>query len=256
MDRRELQTRADLNLVAAWREMGAAAGGVSGGTVDCPFLASGVPAAPFNAVFALSPVVDPDDCVASSQGFMAEIGVPFLLWLVPGVNQPLAAAARSAGFTDAGEQPVMAMTPLNSLPGPPDDLRIERVDDPARLDDFRFVMSAGYNLPSEFVDRLVPEAALHGNELAYFIGSVAEGPVACATLSVANSTAGIYNVATLDTHRGRGFGTAVTSAAISRGADLGCDLAILQSSPMGASVYLNMGFSEIGKYLKLASPDH
>ena len=86
MDRRELQTRADLNLVAAWREMGAAAGGVAGGTVDCPFLASGVPAAPFNAVFALSPVADPDDCVASSQGFMAEIGVPFLLWLVPGVN--------------------------------------------------------------------------------------------------------------------------------------------------------------------------
>jgi len=255
VDREGLQARADLNLVATWRKMGTAAGGVSGGGVDCPFLASGVPAAPFNAVFALSPVADPVECIESSQRFMAEIGVPFFLWIGPGVNEALAEAARSAGFTDAAEPLAMVMTLLNPLPGPPDDLRIERVDDPGKLDEFRFVMSAGYGLPLKFVERLVPDAALHCNGLAYFLGSVAEGPVACATVSVADGTAGIYNVASVETHRGRGFGTAVTSAAIGHGADLGCDLAVLQSSQMGVPVYSNMGFAEVGRYLQLASPD-
>jgi N-acetylglutamate synthase len=254
VDRGGLQARADLNLTTTWREMGAAAGGTSGGGVDCPFLASGVPVAPFNAVFALSPVADPDECIETAQHFMAEIGVPFFLWIGPGVNEPLAEAARAAGFTDAGGPPAMLMTPLNPVPGAPDDLRIDRVDDPERLDEFRFVMSAGFGLPLEVVEQLVPEAALHGSGLAYFLGSVAGGPVACSTVSVADGTAGIYNVASVETSRGRGFGTALTWAAVGHGADMGCDLAILQSSQMGASVYSSMGFAEIGRYLQLVSP--
>jgi GNAT superfamily N-acetyltransferase len=68
--------------------------------------------------------------------------------------------------------------------------------------------------------------------------------------------AGIYNVATLPSARGRGVGTAVTLAPLLMARDEGYRVGILQSSEMGYNVYRKLGFQEYCKtYQYIWSPD-
>jgi GNAT superfamily N-acetyltransferase len=87
-----------------------------------------------------------------------------------------------------------------------------------------------------------------------FVGRVDGEPVSCSLLSVTGETAGVYNVATPERFRGRGFGEALTWAAIDEGARRGCAAAILQSSEAGYPIYSRMGFVEIGRYVQLEGP--
>jgi predicted acetyltransferase len=71
---------------------------------------------------------------------------------------------------------------------------------------------------------------------------------------VTGATAGVYNVATPQRFRARGYGEALTWAAIDEGATRDCRVAILQSSDAGYPIYKRMGFVEIGRYLQLEGP--
>lgn len=51
--------------------------------------------------------------------------------------------------------------------------------------------------------------------------------------------------------RGRGFGRAVTLAAMHAGAEAGAAVAVLQSTEMGHGVYRRLGFEEFGRYRDL-----
>lgn len=76
---------------------------------------------------------------------------------------------------------------------------------------------------------------------AYHEGTVAS----TATLIVSGHVAGIYNVATPESFRRRGFGDAATRAAVHEGGRRGCAVATLQSSEMGYGVYERMGFRTV-----------
>ena len=60
-----------------------------------------------------------------------------------------------------------------------------------------------------------------------------------------SGTVGVYNVATVEDARRRGYGAAVTRRAIADGVTRGATVAILQSSDMGRPVYAAMGFREV-----------
>lgn len=78
----------------------------------------------------------------------------------------------------------------------------------------------------------------------HFVGRTAEGtPVACATLCTAGDAAGLYAVAVAEDARRRGFGRAVSLAALQDGADMGHRFGVLQSSQMGFSVYRGIGLT-------------
>jgi ribosomal protein S18 acetylase RimI-like enzyme len=59
--------------------------------------------------------------------------------------------------------------------------------------------------------------------------------------------AGIYSVGTLPEFRGRGFGVAVTRAAIEEARRRGYRLCVLQSSPKGYPLYRRLGFRDCGQ---------
>jgi predicted acetyltransferase len=61
-------------------------------------------------------------------------------------------------------------------------------------------------------------------------------------------------VATPPEHRRRGYGAAVTWAAIEEGRRQGCDHAALQASELGAPIYRSMGFVDVGQYVQLEGP--
>ncbi len=59
-----------------------------------------------------------------------------------------------------------------------------------------------------------------------------------------------HNVATIEAARGRGYGTAMTWAAIADAAP-GVEIAVLQASALGRPVYERMGFRMVVEYDEL-----
>ena len=67
--------------------------------------------------------------------------------------------------------------------------------------------------------------------------------MACATLCTAGDAAGIYAVAVAEEARRRGYGRAISLAALQAGADAGHRFGVLQSSTMGFGVYRAIGLT-------------
>jgi ribosomal protein S18 acetylase RimI-like enzyme len=61
---------------------------------------------------------------------------------------------------------------------------------------------------------------------------------------------GIYNVGTLEAHRRRGLGTALTAVQLHRAKRRGCTTASLQSTAIAAGVYASVGFENLGRILE------
>ncbi len=55
--------------------------------------------------------------------------------------------------------------------------------------------------------------------------------------------------------RGRGFGAAATSAAVTAGFDAGAGSAFLQASAIGEGIYRRLGFEEVARYVFLGRAD-
>lgn len=245
---------ADANLAESWVRFATSSGGSIAEVDRCSLVASGVPAAFFNGAFAAGPVADPDRVVAEAVAFMAECGVPWLLWVREGVDDDLLAAGRHAGLRDVGGPPGMVLRSIEDAPPVPDGLAIATVADAGGVQVCRDLMMRGFEMPEDVVEQLIADSVLGDPAMRFVVGSVGDTPVSCALVAVTGSTAGIYNVATPAEHRRRGYGAAVTWAAIQEGARLGCDHACLQASELGAPIYRSMGFVDVGTYVQLEGP--
>jgi GNAT superfamily N-acetyltransferase len=67
--------------------------------------------------------------------------------------------------------------------------------------------------------------------------------------------AGLFNVGTLETHRRRGYGRAVSIAAMAAGRERGLVTGVLQATEMGEPVYRALGFRRYGDLL-MAAREH
>lgn len=256
-DLAELARRADENLAATWGTLAASAGAAVATGDRCTLVATGIPAAFFNGAFVVGPVADPERMVADAIAFMDDHDVPWLLWVRRGVADDVLQAGRRAGLVDAGGPPCMILPSIpvaSDTPPAPEDLVVAVVDDPESLAVFRDLTVRGFGMPAEIVDRFMTDGVLDAPGIVSVVGSVDGTPVSCAVVSVTGSTAGVYNVGTPPEHRRRGYGAALTWAAIREGAGRGCDHSVLQASELGAPVYRAMGFVEVGDYVQLTPP--
>ncbi len=253
----EMGRLADENLAATWASLGRSSGAAVGGSDDCPFVATGIPAAFFNGVYAARPVADPEGVVQEAIEFMFAHDVPWLLWVREGVDEALLDAGRRAGLRDAGGPPGMvlpALPPPAERSVPPEGFEVEVVADDAGIEIFADVAARGFEMPLEIVQRLVTGETIADPDMIAVIGSVDAVPVSVALASRSGTTIGIYNVATPAEHRRHGYGEAITWAAIDAGAERGGDHAALQASELGAPVYRSMGFVDVGRYVQLEGP--
>ena len=126
------------------------------------------------------------------------------------------------------------------------DLRIVEAHDEIDLRDFDEAMIHGYPIPELAFpnDRITDERVL-GGPMRYFVGYQDDLPVGCAAAYVGEREVGVYMVATLPEERGKGYGAALTAAAIEAAPHLP---AVLQASDMGQPVYRRLGFQDISSY--------
>ena len=249
-----LAVAADFNLAAAWTALGRHAGFAVSQNGPVTMAASGLPVAFFNSAFVASATTDPAQTISDVQAFFGPRGVPFLLWVRSGLDDALLAAGRDAGLVDAGGPPLMIMSTITDSPPPPAGMEITLARDDGDLSDHRALLSAGFSMPLEVAHTLIGSTCVDDPNLAVAVGRVDGVPVATALLARSGETAGVYNVATAPEHQRKGYGAAVTWAAVAEGARRGCTHSVLQASEAGYPVYRRMGFAEGGRYVQLMGP--
>ena len=143
--------------------------------------------------------------------------------------------------------PAMVLNPITDAiaPDPPPELEIRRARDVDGLADHVEVVAAGFGLPIDIARRLIPAGGLDIPGPPRTRGMSTAGRSPRRSGSRPATTVGVYNVATIEGMRGRGYGGAMTRHAISEGRRGGATTSILQSSAMGRPVYESMGFREV-----------
>ncbi len=239
---------ADRNMVEVWRAMLALApapGEVDDGNVV--LLSSGLPVPLFNPAFITGPIADPTATVERIVEHYAVLESPFVALFRDEVACGLAEACSAAGLREHWRPPLMVLEPVPQAPAHPPELRIDRVSADT-LDDYAHVLSQGFGIPHELAEAMSPPALLDIEGFTALLGSVDGHAVGSVAVFVAAGVAGIYNVATIPGHRGKGIGAAMTWAAVAASAGAGVECAILQSSEQGAPVYERMGFTAPTSY--------
>src|SRR5215204_4586396 len=142
---------------------------------------------------------------------------------------------------------------LSRLPEPttiPDGLKIRRVSDERGLSDYAQVIAANWDPPDEavstFYARVAPALLEPDCPARLLLGYVQGKPVVASECFLYAGVAGLYNVVTLPTARQRGFGSALTLAALLKAREAGYRTAVLQASARGQSIYARLSFVECG----------
>jgi GNAT superfamily N-acetyltransferase len=175
-----------------------------------------------------------------------------MMWMVTPSSRPayLGPRLEEHGLVLHAAMPGMArdlttLPPTGAvLPG----VSIDEVRDAAMLADWSRVGSRGSGLPDDALDVFAELGHGEGTPIRHFVAYREGEAVATSTLYMGAGVAGIYCVAVVPEARRQGFGAAITLAALVCGRELGCRIATLQASPMGAPVYRRLGFEEHGSF--------
>jgi GNAT superfamily N-acetyltransferase len=146
--------------------------------------------------------------------------------------------------------PGMLLAPIPAAPRPTAGVTVVQVDD-ASYDEFLATLVAT-GLPQEFAASVFPRRLIQMPHNAYFLGYLDGQPVGTSVAIKTGQSGGIYSVGTVEEARKRGVGRAVTWAAVDAIRAWGCSAAVLQSSVMGHSLYLAMGFRDAVQYVRFA----
>jgi ribosomal protein S18 acetylase RimI-like enzyme len=131
----------------------------------------------------------------------------------------------------------------------PAGLIVQLVEDEGRHAEWMSVMTGGFDLEDPVTFTIDQTAKAVGfdpdGRWLRFVGTVDGRAVSTSGLMLFGGLAGIYNVATLREDRRRGYGTALTRAAVAHARDLGYRVAVLGASDLGRGVYERMGFRDV-----------
>jgi ribosomal protein S18 acetylase RimI-like enzyme len=198
--------------------------------------------------------------IAETMALLETIGRTFAWWVGP-TSTPADLAAR---LIDAGlpvsEREAAMWAPISRITAapPPPDVEVRLVTSRAELADFAAVVAANWEPPAPAVRQFYAAAAAQalatGCPARYFVGYHKQRPVCTAEIFLHGGVAGVYSVSTLAPHRRRGFGRAVTLAALNAAMRAGYEVAVLQASQEGERLYQRVGFRSAGTLTEHAIP--
>jgi GNAT superfamily N-acetyltransferase len=250
----------DCNYLAYWcAMMGSSAGGEYGERRDVALVCCGAPLVLFNIAHLKPPISNAAAALAHAEAYFGQRNFPFSVE-IRRRDAPDYFAARevlaASGYEPIGAPvPGMALSPIADSPSRPAGFSIRPVRDAESLDRFARVASVGFGFPEEAGRMMLTPGFLDRPDVQAFLGLQGEEVVATSQLLVSGEIAGIYWVSTAANARRRGYGEAITWAAVEAGRRAGCTIASLQASEMGRPVYLRMGFEHVIDYERYSKPN-
>jgi predicted GNAT family acetyltransferase len=202
-----------------------------------------------NVVLVEDPPGDPGRALAAARKEFSRRGCFFGIDLPDGGFGDVAEAAREAGLRPTATRPAMAAS-LASVRErrTPEGIRLEAVSDLAGLEAVRQLQVEVFDWSPSVARAFLPERALREDGLRCYVAWEGAKPVATATGHLDHGAIGVFGVGTARAARGRGIASALAGRCVAE-AGSGADLAWLQSTPMGRSVYEAMGFRPAGDWV-------
>ncbi|HVA38223.1 MAG TPA: GNAT family N-acetyltransferase [Candidatus Dormibacteraeota bacterium] len=176
-------------------------------------------------------------------------------WLGDGApHRRVASRLRSRGLFAAPPMPGLAAS-LAELPldaKPPRELAILPLSHPEEITGFLLLQNEALGSEPGILEALVRFNLALGLDpdlpLRRYVGLVDGRPVASCILFLHGAAAGIYSLSTRPEFRRRGFGAAMTLAALRHARTAGARCAVLEASEMGYALYRTLGFREYARY--------
>src|SRR5690606_2893775 len=219
---------------------------------DALIVSCGLPVPDQNWGVVKSPLRDAGRAIEAVTRYFAERDLDHRLLVRDHFEPELRPSLAAAGFTLERNTPVMVLAPIPEPIATPSNLSIRRVVGHEELVRFRETAFEGFGLPIAAARLFLTAPMLDLPTVRFYLGCVGDEPAATSALVATGEVAGVYWVATREPFRGRGFGTAMSWAALRGGLELGCRLGSLQASEAGRPVYERMGFADAGTYLRYA----
>ena len=254
MDQAELAALEHENMVDAMALVGSNADGVLVRRADgVAVISTGLPFLLFNQIIVDGDATTPA-ALAAGVGVMRERGSSFVVNLRVGLDDRLIAVMGQLGLAPLSGRPWlpgMALHPLPEERSPvaPPGHEIRNVTDRAGLEDHIRTAAAGFELPDALLRAVMVVDLIGHDAVAVYVGYTEGEPVTTGLAVRSGRTMGVYNIATIASVRGRGYGAAMTRRIAADGAAAGCDVATLQASEMGHSVYERLGYRTVVEYM-------
>ena len=187
---------------------------------------------------------DPAGALASAVAYFEGLHLPFMLQVPEGsaVND----AVPPTGLIWTGRVPFMVLDPIDEATWrkAPPGLEISPAV-AADTGDLERLLNETFGMPLDSVRTFALGRFIGHEDVQMFVGRIDGMIVTTATSVLSGETAGVFQVGTLEQHRGKGLGNVMTGHAIKAAVEKGARISYLQASALGRPVYESMGFKTL-----------
>lgn len=206
---------------------------------------SGFALPPFNSVMVES--TEPDvETFRDLLDRVATSGLPYSVQLRPGTSTPIREIVDAKCLVQQESIPLMlvedpgALSRAQQIEG----LHLRQLD-PVEGSIHAEICGTVFGIPDDVLAVMFGSKVLGAPGVRVYVGEVDGVAVTTGLGTTHGALTGIFNIATPEEHRGRGYAAAVTARIVADGMESGAQAAYLQSSPAGYHVYEGLGFQTI-----------
>jgi GNAT superfamily N-acetyltransferase len=218
-------------------------------------IGSSLPGPGFNFAAVLIPGTPPlAELIPIATEFFAEAGHGWGVLVEGDAGHPMEAELKARNWAVDEDEPAYVLPDLQSITALPSaELKIRQIGPDAGP--YLELTNAAFECPADVAESMRPLPSYGSDpEIGLFVGSVSGRDVTAAGYSRSGPTAVLWGVATLPAYRGRGYGSAVSRAALAHAARRGCRQAALRSGPRSRPVYERLGFQYVCQHRTYAAP--
>ncbi|WP_442603148.1 GNAT family N-acetyltransferase [Paenibacillus sp. KN14-4R] len=218
--------------------------------VDC-----GLPSDTFNVVVILKSDLQDSDITILQETvhYFRDKNTPMALWSWEDSHCVTFQTLRKIGLEIAETNVAMVANLDNLHPDtmPPANFRILEVSTPVEIQQFGHTLASLFGESQEAGNvrayyKLVTESLLQPDSaLKLYIGYIGSEVVSTGSIMVTDESVGIYDIATKQEYRGKGFGSAMFNFLITEAQRHKPKFCVLQASSDGINIYLRSGFEPV-----------